>query len=236
MSVQAVRFGGTNLSQWLSGLTIERSLLPDVELSTVEVPAADGDVVAGRRLRAMEVRVNATLSGRTAVEVSASRHALAAALDRESAASLVLPDDPDVSYAAWVTGCTAMDRDFANPHVTITFHVPDADGRGASRTAPVGTSGTTVARGGNRRAWPVVRANPTGSSFRVTNATTGKYVEATGSFSGGELVIDMLAETVRYAGSACTFALASDFFALEGETQVLRATSAATFTWDERWL
>lgn len=236
MSIQAVRFAGTNLSQWLAGVTIERSLLPDVELSTVEVPAADGDVVAGRRLKAMEVRVNATLRGRTADEVSAYRHSLAAALDRESAGTLVLPDDPDVSYAAWVTGSTVMDRDHSNPHVTIAFHVPRADGQGASRTAPIGTSATTVTRGGNRRAWPVVRANPTSSPFRVTNSTTGKYVEARGSFSGGTLVIDMLDETVTYGGSACTFALASDFFALESQTQTLVATSAATMTWNERWL
>lgn len=236
MSLQAVRFAGTNLSQWLAGMTIERSLLPDVELSTVVVPAADGDVVAGRRLKAMEVRVNATLRGRTADEVSTYRHALAAALDREAAGTLVLPDDPDVSYAAWVTGSTVMDRDHSNPHVTIAFHVPRADGQGVSRTASIGTSATTVTRGGNRRAWPVVRANPSGSSFRVTNSSTGRYVEAVGSFSGGALVIDMLNETVRYSGGACSFALASDFFALESATQTLVATSAATVTWNERWL
>ena len=236
MSIQAVRFAGTNLSQWLAGVTIERSLLPDVELATVEIPASDGDVVAGRRLKAMEVRVNATLRGRTANEVSASRHALAAALDRESAGTLVLPDDPDVSYAAWVTGSTVMDRDHSNPHVSIAFHVPRADGYGEARTAAIGTSTTTVTRGGNRRAWPVVRANPSGSSFRVTNSSTGKYVEAQGSFSGGALVIDMLNETVTYGGSACTFALASDFFALESATQTLVATSSATMTWNERWL
>lgn len=236
MSVQAVRFAGTNLSQWLAGMTIERSLLPDVELSTVEIPAADGDVVAGRRLKAMEVRVTATLRGHTATEVSSSRHALAAALDRESAGTLVLPDDPDVSYAAWVTGSTVMDRDHSNPHVTIAFHVPRADGQGAARSASIGTSATTVTRGGNRRAWPVVRANPSGSSFRVTNRSTGSYVEAQGSFSGGALVIDMLDETVTYGGAACTFALASDFFALEAATQSIVATSSATMTWNERWL
>ena len=236
MSIQAVRFAGTNLSQWLAGVTIERSLLPDVELATVEIPASDGDVVAGRRLKAMEVCVNATLRGRTANEVSASRHALAAALDRESAGTLVLPDDPDVSYAAWVTGSTVMDRDHSNPHVTIAFHVPRADGYGETRTATIGTSTTTVTRGGNRRAWPVVRANPSGSSFRVTNSSTGKYVEAQGSFSGSALVIDMLNETVTYGGSACTFTLASDFFALESATQTLVATSSATMTWNERWL
>lgn len=236
MALQNVSFGGVNLSQYLTGITIERSLLPDVELSRVEIPASDGDVVAGRRLKAMEIRLNATLKGRTADEVAGYRHSLAAALNRDGAAALVLPDEPSVSYDAWVRDSTALDRGYAHPNVTITFHVPDATGYGSSKTATIGTSNTSVTRGGNAKSWPTVTAYPSGSTWRVTNVTTGEYVEATGSFSGGKLVIDMRNETVTYAGSACTFVLASNFFALDDSTQTLKATSSATLAWKERWL
>ena len=75
------------------------------------------------------------------------------------------------------------------------------------------------------------------TAWRFTNESTGKYVEAQGSFNGtSKLIIDMQRQTVKYGGSACTFALASDFFALESATQGLRATSPATLRWHERWL
>lgn len=242
MSLQSVTFGGTDLSQWLTGIAIERSLLAEVELTDVEIPASDGSVVAGRRLKPMEIRLTATLKGQSATEVSQYRQLLAKALDTTGTATkrLVLPDESGIAYDAYVDGGTALDRGFAHPHATITFVVPDATGyTAAQRSASVGTSPTSVTRGGNARSWPTVEAMPASGStaWRVTNESTGKYVEAQGSFDGSsKLVIDMARQTVRYGGSACTFALASDFFPLDGATVTLRATSSASLRWYERWL
>ena len=242
MSLQSVTFGGTDLSQWLAGIAIERSLLAEVELTDVEIPASDGSVVAGRRLRPMEIRLTATLKGQTATEVSQYRQLLAKALDATGTATkrLVLPDESGIGYDAHVSGSTVLDRGHSHPRVTVTFVVPDATGyTTAQRSATIGTSSTSVTRGGNARSWPTVEATPPNGStaWRVTNESTGRYVEAQGSFDGtSRLVIDMQRQTVRYGGSACTFALASDFFSLDGATVTLKATSTATLKWYERWL
>lgn len=242
MSLQSVTFGGTDLSQYLTGIAIERSLLAEVELTDVEIPASDGSIVAGRRLRPMEIRLAATLKGQTATEVSGYRQLLAAALDTTGTVTkrLVLPDESGIAYDAYVSGSTTLDRGHSHPHVTIAFVVPDATGyTAAQRTATIGTSSTSVTRGGNTRSWPTVEATPASGStaWRFTNESTGKYVEAQGSFNGtSKLIIDMQRQTVKYGGSACTFALASDFFPLDGATVTLKATSTATVKWHERWL
>ena len=82
--------------------------------------------------------------------------------------------------------------------------------------------------------------NSTANSYKITNLTTGEYVEIAGqSFAGGnQLIIDCDNELVTLNGNNIMkkVTIQSDFFALKPGKNVITSTRAGTIEFDEVWL
>lgn len=229
-------FGGVNLSQWLEGISIERSIMPDVKINTITVPGRDGVILNGHTHDPLIITVTATLSAKTATDVATVRHALAGALlsDKDNPLkALVLPDDPTITYDAMINGSTTLSRDYGYPRVNLEFFVPSGYGYGAQVTQSVPFT-TTV--GGNVETWPTITVTGASSSYvTVTNSTTGEFIKCKGA---SNIVIDTENESVTSNGTGVMFDLASDFFSLKpGTSQRITVTGgSATFAWRPRWV
>ena len=236
----ALTFGGTDLSRWLVGFTVDRPLTAEVELETIDVPGLDGVVLAGRRLRPLTIEVTATLRGETAAEVAATRRALASALATDGTSRLVLPDDPTVFYDAALSGSTALSRGYERPRCTLSFTVPDACGWSVEEhSASVSSSYPTQFEvGGNAPTWPTFTATTTKAYLGITKNGTLERYRVDGLASGGTLVVDMRTETTLFDGEERFVGSYYDYFALtpgnnsvsafDGSDQVLK--------WRERWV
>lgn len=95
-----------------------------------------------------------------------------------------------------------------------------------------------VAAGGNYRAYPTVTCKPpAGSSWTITNVSTGRFVRVEASFTGAQtVVLDMRAERCTVNGADWPVTVASDFFSLDGVQQIKTSGGTATLEWEERWL
>ncbi len=230
-------FGEYDLSSRLICTKVSRQIMPARSLTKTSVPGMNGCHVAEQGLEPLEIEVGAALMAMDPNDVADARRELASALCG-SEKRLMLPDEPELSYLARFEGGGGLDRLFNCPSSTLTFLCADPIAYGAARAASVGTGNTTVAAGGTYKALPTVTCKPaSGSSWQVTNVTTGDFVRVDAAFTGSQVVVlDMAKERCTVNGADHAVALASDFFALEG-TQTLKVSSgSATLTWEERWI
>lgn len=234
---QEVSFNGVDLSPWLLVTDVGRSIAPGLDVTRVEVPGADGCLISSARLSPLEVTVTACITRKAMADVSEARRALAAALSTRTPAPLRLPDEVETYLMAVYEGGARPDRLMQCPDVQLTFLCPDPVAFGQRHAEEVATAGT-LRPGGTYRTYPTVRCRPPkGGSWRVTNVTTGEFVDVQADFSGEqEVVLDMGAQRCTVNGADWPVGIASDYFALDGETEVRVSGGTATFEWDERWI
>lgn len=237
---QNITYGDVNLSQYFVGIEISRSVIPDVNVETLDVPGMNGTVLMGYRLSPLEITVVGTLNAKTASEVSAIRHALASALIPEGTKPLVLPDDPSVRYHAIPTGSVSLSRNNQYPRATITFLVPDGCGVGQLRTASLSSVYQTIDVGGNVPTWPIIRVNTPSGTGTVTQKTEyandpagTRETSFTVSCTNPSTPVDCQNES----GYAASFSLTSDFQPLDPRnTCSVKANNGGTMQWFERWI
>ena len=197
----------------------------------------DGCHVRDEGLSAMEISVGVIMLAKTADEVSEIRRRLAAAL-QGGTKPLVLPDEPERFVWARYAGGDDWDASVSNPSANLSFLCADPLSYGQERTASVGTSTTLVRPGGTYKALPLITAKPAkGSSWTLENVTTGEFVRADADFTGSQtVVLDMATERCTINGADCPVALASTFFALDGDCLLKCTSGTAEMEWRERWL
>ena len=237
-------FGGSDLARHLCGLTVERSLLPPVEVSTVDVPSADGLLLGGRRLKPLEITVRGALRADTAEEVATARHALGRVLNSPGTRRLALPDEPGLYYDALVSGSTELSRAYERPTATITFLVPDACAWSCDERAERLADGvaTTVLVGGNAQTWPRLECAPTGTEASLVRGATehddrGATYGIDGLSVGGRYVADMAAQRTTQGATELFPELGYEYFGIgPGSTTLTLAGATGTLFWRERWV
>lgn len=237
-------FGGVDLTQHLRGLTVERSVLPSVEVSTVDVPSADGLLLNGRRLKPLEITIRGALMAYTAAEVAAARHALGRVLNHPGTRRLVLPDEPGLYYNALVSGSSELSRAYERPTATITFLVPEACAWSSelrTRNLSAGTS-VVVDVGGNAETWPTLDFTTSSTTVTLSRGTTehedrSVTYKLTGLASGRSYTADMAAQRTWQGSTEVFPGLGYDYFAIgPGETELRLTGAGGTLAWRERWV
>lgn len=236
MAVDAIRFSGVNIGAYFRGISIERTALPNIEPQTVEIPRKMGTTVLGVQVAPLEITITGAINAQKAQDVATIRRALARALmpdEDGSLKALVLPDQPDVTYFAIVSGSTGLDRGYNHPHVTITFLVPDGCAYGPEVTKSLGSSFTVD---GDLPALPIVNVSnlSAGSTATIsrTDTTGTRQVKLTARTSGG-VSCDMATDKVTNGA----LSLDSDPFSLApGSVSTSISGASGTIKYRERWL
>lgn len=230
-------FGGIDLGKYLTVTAVTRPLTPKVRLDETAVPGMDGAHVRDSGLEPVEISVDCNIIGGTVADVAAVRDAIAAALcggERK----LVLDDAPGRYVMARYKGGSEQSRNAHMPGLTLEFYCADPAAYGQHRTEQVTATQRPVSAGGNYRARPTVTCRPpAGSSWTLTNVTTGRYVRVEAPFSGSQtVVLDMRSERCTVNGADWPVTVESDFFALSGTQNIKTSGGTATLEWEERWL
>lgn len=230
-------FGGIDLTPYLLVTKVTRPIVPKVRLDETEVPGMDGSHIRATGLEPVEIAVDCNIVGGSLDEVAEARAVLASALSGGEKA-LVLDDAPERYMLARYRGGAEQGRNAHMPNLTLAFYCADPAAYGQRRSEQVTASQRAVAAGGNHRAYPTVTCRPpAGSSWTITNVSTGRFVRVEASFTGAQtVVLDMRAERCTVNGADWPVTVASDFFSLDGVQQIKTSGGTATLEWEERWL
>ncbi|MFR5416785.1 MAG: phage distal tail protein [Collinsella sp.] len=197
-------------------------LSPTVRLDETEVPGMDGTHVRATGLEPVEIAVDCNIVGGSLDEVAEAR--ACACLRRCPAARRRLAASttrlPSATCSRCHRGGAEQGRNAHMPNLTLGFYCADPAAYGQRRSEQVSASQRAVAAGGNYRAYPTVTGRPpAGSSWTITNVSTGRFVRVEASFTGAQtVVLDMRAERCTVNGADWPVTVASDS---------LRSTAAA---------
>lgn len=238
-------FNGNDLSS-LVMCRMGRPIMPPVNVSTQSVGGRHGEHFRRARLEPYDIPVEIWVRSEDRRDVADLRHELAALLWTDEPAPLYLPDDPNRYHLAVVSGETSLGAITKElPYTTINFRVCDPIAFGAERTDTLANNtAKTLRAGGTWQTLPIVRSTLAGGTWRITNQTTGKYVEVNEDSygavpaAGASLVCDMEQERLTINGYTAGVAITSEFFAISGDADVLvtGASGNTTIEWRERWL
>ena len=213
-------YNGFDFAPWFDTRLVTRSLLPEYEIATRDVPGQPGS----RFMRA-----------------ELKRRLMASRLLCLKEAELWLDDERHLGlrYMAVLTSPGALDTLWHTGEATLTFTAYDPVAYGAEGRATVsGTSGVQV--GGTFRTYPTVTVRPGGSTsaLRLTNMGTGEFVQIDKAVTASSaVVIDMAAPQATVDGSPAPVTFESDFFPLEPGANSLKLSSGtATVQWTERYV
>ena len=176
-------FGGIDLTPYLLVTKVTRPMVPKVRLEETEVPGMDGSHIRATGLEPVEIAVDCNIVGGSLDEVAEARAVLASALVGGEKA-LVLDDAPERYMLARYRGGAEQGRNAHMPNLTLGFYCADPAAYGQRRSEQVSASQRAVAAGGNYRAYPTVTCRPpAGSSWTITNVSTGRFVRVEASFT-----------------------------------------------------
>ena len=237
-------FNGNDLSNIVM-CRMERPIMPPVDIAYENVGGRHGEVFKRARMQGYTVPVTVWLRIKDRRRVAAIRHKLAAMLWTDEPKPLYLPDDPTRYHLAIVSGDTNLGAITDElPTTTIGFYICDPISFGNRRSETIADgAATSIDAGGNFKSAPTVRSTTAGGAWRVTNVTTGEYVEINPDSAGADIssglavVVDMEKELVTLNGSYVGVSVSSDFFRIEGRMDlVVTGGTDTTIDWRERWI
>ena len=233
----SIVFNGNDLSS-LVYCKIRRPIMASVNPTFESVPGRSGEAFKTVKRDGYDLVVDMWIRSEHRREVAEARHKLAAMLWTEEPAPLYLPDDPTRYLMAIVSGATDLDEITDDcPNASVTFHIGDPDYHGQSRR--ISTTGTAAfSVGGTLPASIKVTAKPAaGSSWRITNADTGEFVEVAQTLTAdSEIVLDFANEKATVNGSVASLSIMSDFFEVNDRAHLKISSGKAIIEWEERWL
>lgn len=231
-------FNGSDLSKWFS-VSFERRISPELDVATRDVPGLPGARFVRAKVKPLVIPVKLRWKARPGTSMARLRREVAPVLMASEPRPLVLDDEPDVHYMAIMTTQAALSNLWYTGTCDIEFTAYDPIAYGARRAADLSPAGSFEV-GGTWQTDPVVTARPGGNVtyMRVTDETTGRFVQVSASLtSSSSVVFDMAAPRATVNGRNAAVTLNSDFFALEPGTASLRLSSGTgTVEWTERWL
>lgn len=217
--------------------------VPKPRVSTQEVPGLDGYFAMGTDFEPPEVVLYVYATGMGRAERREAAHDLMKKLLVRDFKRLEFGDDGGRYYMAQPSGDLDFHEFVRSGSLTVPMLVRDAAMYGATRSASVGTSATTVQVGGNYPARPVVvssTATKSSSNLWGVRVDGGDFVRVPLTSSGSASVtIDCAARTARVAGVTSMVTLDSDWLELSPGSRTVvidQGGGTATMTWTERWL
>lgn len=239
--MNSIVYCGVDFSRWCLAEVVE-PCGHAVEPRTVSVPGRPGAVLLGGEVPPKVLRVRLFWDARIDFDVAgraAARHGICAALLKPDGGELAIPGDPAMTYRdAVCTGCGEWSSLFADGSAEVEFTCFDPIAYGAAGVSP----NELFRVNGSWPAWPVVEmVAAAGSSVKVEDAASGKFVLAERTFAGGEsVVLDFAKETCLIDGmdASCCIALGSDFFPFApGDVTLAFAGCAShSVSWRERFV
>lgn len=236
-------FNGHDLSNIVM-CRMERPIMPPVEVMHETIGGRHGELFKGVRMQAYVQPVTVWLRTQDRRRVAEVRHKLAAMLWCDKPCPLYLPDDPTRYHLAVVSGDTNLGEITDElPSTTISFYVCDPIAYGNRRSEHLTTETVTIDAGGTFKSSPIIRSKTGGGTWRITNVTTGAFVEVsaatvgTNILSGSQLVCDMGLERLTINGHDVGVSVSSEFFTLDGRVALrVSGGTETTIDWIERWI
>lgn len=216
--MRSIIYAGNDFSPICSAEVVEDAVCGQ-EAEYARVPGRAGGEVVSTCIPPLDVRVRLFLDpgfDPDVVQLSEMRHRLHAWLCVPGGGTLVLPDDPEREYRdALLIAASTWNRLFESGECEVTFTLFDPIAYGASRVEREAAFDV----GGTWRTYPEFRlVAAAGSSLRVTDVSSGDYVEVDYGFAEGEAVVIDCAEErvwVNDGDARDCVSLGSDFFPLE---------------------
>lgn len=246
MSRTTVTFNGHDLTASYHVSNMRVSLLPR-EVSSVTVPGMDGAMYAGSRLQAKDITLTLTAMGTSLAERQEAARTLAGILAVKEPKPLAISVDGGLYYLAIPTSDTERTIYRNATSFEVTFRALDPVMYGIEKTITLSSStAKTVTIGGTYPTYPVIESgNARGASssnkyVRITNTSTGEYMDIPVSSSGTHTVVaDCQERSCKVDGATAAITLLSDWMVLNPGTVTLQRTSGSgtfTITYKERWL
>lgn len=232
-------YNGFDFSPWFKTKLITRSLLPEYDVETQDIPYRPGERVMHVKLKPLPLKVLAEWRARPSDDMAALRRIMAARLVCLKEAPLYLDDERHlgVYYMAMLTSPNELDTLWHTGSAELDFTAYDPIAYGAKKTGAVGYN-TTLMVGGSYETKPIIRCKAGGnvSYLKLTNMDTGQFVQVTASLSSSiEVVFDMENEQTTVNGTNHAVDYDSDYFALQPGGNSLRLSSGSgTIEYTER--
>lgn len=235
-------FDGFDFSHLMKVEGVERSLVPDMSVSS-EAVGAPGEVFKstsmGARTIKVDVRIIAPAKDLDGQKMSfeMTRRVIAARLARTTLCDLVLDDAPDVRWRAVLNGSTDLDRFLWTGGATLEFYSPTpwAFGKARKKESPGGEVGCNVL--GNVATAPVVTVDAESSDFEV--CFDGVPFQLGGNVTSASPVVIDAANTPRTTtkgGATVKVGINSDYPEWATGLHTVSCQHPFTVEWEERWI
>lgn len=232
-------YNGFDFSPWFDTRLITRSLMPEYDVETEDLPGRPGERFMRAKLKPLAITVRAKWRARPADDMAALRRTMVARLMCLKEAPLVLDDERHLGmhYMAVLTSPGELDNLWHTGSADLEFTAYDPIAYGAKKTGAVGYN-TTLMVGGSYETKPIIRCKPGGSVsyLKITDMGSGKFVQVTASLSSSvEVVFDMENEQTTVNGTNHAVDYDSDYFSLQPGSNSLRLSSGSgTIEYTER--
>lgn len=232
-------YNGFDFSPWFTTRLMTRSLLPEYEIETQDVPYRPGERFMRAKIKPLTIAVRAEWRARPSDDMAALRRTMAAKLLCLEEAPLYLDDERHlgIHYKAVLTSPGELDTLWHTGSADLEFTAYDPVAYGATRRGTVGYS-TVLTVGGSYETRPVITCKPGGSVsyLKLTDMDTGEFVQVNASLSASSAVVfDMEGQKTTVNGQNAAVTYESDYFALQPGRNSLRLSSGSgTVEWVER--
>lgn len=239
-------YNGFDFSPWLDSRLITRSLMPEYEVETEDVPYRPGEVFRRAKLKPLEIETRVKWKASARDDMAMLRRVIVSKLACFEEAPLYLDDDRHLGiyYMAVLTNPGELENLWYTGYADLEWTAYDPIGYGAEREVAISRDATAnpslVVVGGTWETHPVVSCKPAGnvSSLRITNVDTGEFVQVETSVkSGSPVVFDMWREQTTVDGINSPVAFESDYFTLKpGRNNLLLSNGYGIVSFRERYI
>lgn len=239
-------FNGTHADTYgVKVVKADRSPLPAVSNTLLEVPARNGAYFVRNKLQARDIQIDIKVAGTSEDDLRSKARAIGAWLYTTAPQALIFDDEPDRQYLAVVdTATLAETLKVGEGQIKFKCPMPYAEALANTNVTLTSNGTKALTNSGTAEAYGTLTVNFTGATtnFTVTHVGTGKKVQITSPFANTDvLVIDFAKGYVTLNGTNAmpTVSLDSDFFALPAGANSLTCTTfagTATLAYKNRWL
>lgn len=229
-------FNGTKSDVYFWTNSIEQDVLPPVSFDSINIAGRHGAIPLKSRLGVRTHKIKVTLLAASDTDMRSKNRDIAKWLFTDTERTLTFSDEPDKSYQSKLTDQTALTQLLTIGETVLTFTASDPFAYGAVKSQTVATGGT-VTNTGTAPAYPIVTFAPSATitNFTVTNSTTGRSVNLTGTFTGGQTYeLNMATDTLinKNTGNRIMTQISvnSDFWDLQAGSNAIAFTNSASVT------
>lgn len=235
--MRRVTFDGHDLSGPFVVEDVRRPAMAEASPETIAVPGADGVVLAGLTVGPVTVEVDLRCIRPDKERVRQALRELAGWLLVREPRELTISDEPGLRRMAVPSGATDVEEFLSTGGLTVSFLCPEPFARGARRTVDLAAGDNEVRAYGTYPTRPTITAVPaTGQGSWRATVDHGEYVEVSADFGGATLTLDFEGRAATMGTGCERVTLQSDWWEMAPGRHVVTVTSAATMTWEERWL